>query len=1116
MTNKPLFSEQDHLVAGGKEDPFLPKILQAINNATEIDIAVGFVKSTGLRLLYSALQDALEAGAKVRVLTGDYLCITDPEALRSLLVLKESGAEPRIFESNGHSFHMKAYLFVRKEGETLVEGRAFIGSSNISNSALKHGFEWNLRVEWNENPDRFAELSRKYDQIFNDNRTKILTNAWIEGYSKRVSKYRPTTPSQPGDDESLPPPEPNPIQTEALIKLESTRAKGNQRGLVVMATGTGKTWLAAFDSVATNANRVLFVAHREEILKQAEETFIRINPSASIGNYSGQSKDVNADLLFASVQTLGRLNHLRKFPEDYFDYIVVDEFHHAAARTYQKLLAHFAPKFLLGLTATPDRTDQADILSLCDDNLVIQKDLFDSIKMNLLCPFHYNGIADSNVDYREIPWRNGKFDPEMLSNKLATTARANHILKTWREEKQKRTLAFCVSTKHADFMAEHFERKGIRAKSVHSRSRTRRHEALQMLRDGLIDIIFSVDLFNEGIDVPEIDTVLMIRPTESKILFLQQLGRGLRTTRDKDYLVVLDFIGNHISFFRKFEALFNLEKTNKARRELIKRIEERTIELPPGCYFNYDLETIEFMKSLLKTRTDMQTDFYKSLRTSLGRRPTLSEFYLAGGGITAIRKEYGQWFRLLESQNDLTAYESRSLKSYKLFFNTLESTAMTKSYKMILLEALLDLDGFSKAPTIQELAKRSFRVLARRKNFQRDLPDRFKIEFSDYPSIEKQWISYWESNPINAWIGGNTQSSSAQFEVRNNCFEFKRDITENNTKGADDPLERMVMELINYRFEQYNARKAQSDITPAIENNSASRIEIPYFTDLSIACGHFKPSSHEIEVAEYRSLPESYGMLNPARHFIARANGNSMNGGKAPIKDGDYLLLDIITPDAAGSISNQLVVIEKQDESGDDQYLLRYIKKNGPGNYTLKAWNESYPDMPATEDMVTRARVKCIINPLDLVLHTPIMREDIPPVFGLEFNPGLWQAGHVCPKDFKDQFLLVTLNKQGHQAAHKYHDYFIDENTFHWQSQNSTTPISKKGRGVIEHQKSNSTIHLFVRKNKIENKKGAPFYYCGSLDYISHKGSKPISVKFKLNTPLSEHLGEAFVTQEDE
>ncbi len=581
---------------------------------------------------------------------------------------------------------------------------------------------------------------------------------------------------QPGTDEKLPPPTPNHIQQEALGLLVETRLLGNQRGLVVMATGTGKTWLAAFDSVASSAKRVLFVAHREEILKQAEETFIRIRPEASVGNYTGTSKDTDADLLFASIQTIGKLGHLRKFPSDYFDYIVVDEFHHAAAVTYQKLLAHFNPKFLLGLTATPDRTDQADILSLCDDNLVIQRDLFDSIRRRLLCPFRYFGIADSTVDYQEIPWRNGKFDPDRLENKLATTARANHVLREWREKGQKRTLAFCASTRHSDFMAEYFAEMALHRDRCTANQAVRRNEAMQMLRNGEIEVLFSVDLFNEGVDVPEIDTILMIRPTESKILFLQQLGRGLRIGA-KEHLVVLDFIGNHISFFMKFEALFLLEKTNLAKRELLDKISTSSLELPPGCYMNYDLQAIEFMRDLIRTRSDTQIDFYQSLKESLGRRPTLAEFYLAGGGISAVRREYGRWFKFLESQGDIGRTEIEVADLYGAFLTELESTPMSKPYKMILLEAMLDLDGFTHAPSISEFSKRSFQVMDRRVKCREDLPEKFRIPSEDYHVVEKRWISHWMENAINAWSGSWTNTSQVFFEVADNSFVFKMNLT---------------------------------------------------------------------------------------------------------------------------------------------------------------------------------------------------------------------------------------------------------------------------------------------------------------------------------------------------
>lgn len=516
---------QAKLVTGGS-DPFLPHLSHALAQANEIEIAVAFVKVTGLRLLMPDLLSALDRrnlpdipACRVRILTSDYLDVTDPEALRLLVLLQERGAETKVFTTaNGGSFHLKAYIFASIVEGNLKSGTAFIGSSNITGQALQEGLEWNYRVRYPGDTGIF-EVRHRFQEIFRSEKSLDLTNAWIDQYENR--RVQPLRPIAPGSNEKEPVPTPNPIQSEALAALSSTREHGYQRGLVVLATGLGKTWLAAFDSIAMGAKRVLFVAHREEILTQAAETFLRIRPTSRVGFYMGKSRDVEADVLCASVQTLARAQHLERFTPGHFDYVVIDEFHHAAANTYRRLLNHFAPTFLLGLTATPDRSDQSDILSLCDDNLVFTCNLFAGIEAKLLSPFHYFGILDESVDYTEIPWRNGRFDPETLSIKLATSARARHVLKEWTERAQQRTLAFCVSTRHADFMAAQFNQAGIASAAVYAGSSLGRAEALDGLKGGKWRVIFSVDLFNEGVDLPEIDTVMMLRPTEAKILFLQ-------------------------------------------------------------------------------------------------------------------------------------------------------------------------------------------------------------------------------------------------------------------------------------------------------------------------------------------------------------------------------------------------------------------------------------------------------------------------------------------------------------------------------------------------------------------------------------------------------------------
>ena len=1083
------------LVTGDTTDHFLPHLCGAINRADEIDLAVAFVKTTGLRLLLPDLQAALlpsselhRPPARLRVVTSDYLDVTDPEALRLLMLLQEQGAQVRVFEAAGSSFHMKAYLFAHFNDDRHLHGTAFIGSSNISRQALKNGLEWNYRIDY-PGDDGFLEARARFEALFRHPRTTALSDAWIDAYERR--RIVPPRAISPGSDETELPPVPTPVQVEALEALRATRKQAYRRGLVVLATGLGKTWLAAFDAEQMRAHRVLFVAHREEILQQAAETFLRIRPRARIGLYMGQVRDQDVDVLCASVQTLGRAVHLERFDSRHFDYVVIDEFHHAAAATYRRLLAHFEPRFLLGLTATPERTDQSDILSLCDDNLVFSRNLFAGIEAKLLAPFHYYGIYDESVDYREIPWRNGRFEPEQLSNKLATLARARHALRQWRSHAQARTLAFCVSITHAEYMATQFQREGIACAAVYAGSALSRGDALEQLADGRLALIFSVDLFNEGVDLPAIDTVMMLRPTESKILFLQQLGRGLRKADGKDKLVVLDFIGNHHSFLHKPQALLAVGTSYRQLAAFARKVERGELALPDGCFINYDLQLIDFLKSL---DGDGVAKDYQALKATLGRRPSLAEFHRSGANVGAARKQFGSWFELVLEQGDLDADEALVLAGHKDFLREVETTSMTKSYKMVLLEAFQELDGWHSPAALDRLAERSWQVLQRRRSLLGDLPDAMRAGGDALPS---DWLRYWQGNPVKAWTGGNTRGGEkAWFRINQAMLTPIFDVQ----AAQREPLAALVQELVDYRLAAYEVRKSASSELPdnviPLARPTPGGTELPYFPNLKIACGYFRSGS--AEATEHRTLGPAYGRLDPARHFIARASGNSMNGGKNPIQDGDYLLLEQISPSNAGSITGSIVAIERQDEAGDNQYLLRVVTKTREGAYILKANNPDYEDLAASDEMRTLARLRSVIDPLDLIVGEHFMREEIPALFGETFNPGNWNAGHVVLEAQHAHILFVTLNKQGKAEDHRYLDHWIDEHSFHWQSQNQTTPESKRGRELIEHHKRGIALHLFVRDHKLKAGKAAPFEYCGRLRYASHTGSAPMSVVFTL------------------
>ena len=1110
------------LVTGAPTHPFLAQLCDAIAHADEIDLAVSFVKVTGLNLLLPDLQAAIRrvgesvrppcdesvrpvAGesvrlpaaestrpqARIRIVTSDYLDITDPEALRLLMLLQEQGAQARVFCSTGTSFHLKAYLFARFGQDHALRGTAFIGSSNISRQALTDGLEWNYRVEY-PGDDGFLEARSRFEEIFRDSRTVPLTHDWIDAYEKR--RIPPPRAIAPGSQETEPPPFPTPIQSHALAALETTRREGYRRGLVVLATGLGKTWLAAFDAEHLGSKRVLFVAHREEILSQAANTFARIRTRAHggsrIGFYMGQTRDTQVDVLCASVQTLGKSAHLERFPPDHFDYIVIDEFHHAAAPTYRRLLSHFEPRFLLGLTATPDRTDQSDILSLCDDNLVFTRDLFAGIEAGLLAPFHYYGIWDESVDYREIPWRNGRFDPEQLSNKLATLARARHALKQWRQRSQQRTLAFCVSIRHAEFMAEQFQREGIAAAAVYRGSSLSRSDALQRLTDGRLQVIFSVDLFSEGVDLPGIDTILMLRPTESKILFLQQLGRGLRKAEGKEQLVVLDFIGNHHAFLHKTQALAKAGATYRELAAFARDLEVGRLDLPDGCFINYDLALIAFLKAL---DSDGTAKDYQALKDGLGRRPTLAEFYRSGANLQRMRKEYGSWFELVAVNDDLHETEAQAAATQSAFLRDLETTPMTKSFKMVLLEAFQELDGWASPPSLERLAQRSRDVLERRRPLLSDLPESMRAGEDGFSTA---WRRYWRENPVNAWIGGN-QSATARtfFRMAEERFEPTFDVPPEHRELFTG----LVQELIDYRLAAYEARTASTapaDNVVPFQPTRADHTELPYFPNLRIACGHFKTGLTDSE--EQRTLGSGHGSLDPARHFIARATGHSMDGGKNPIRDGDYLLLELVNPQSAGSITGTVMAIERQDEAGDNQYLLRVVTKTPDGRYLLKASNPAFEDLEASDSMRTIARLRAVLHPLELAVGESFLREEIPPLFGETFNPGNWNSGHVVLAEQNAHVLLVTLNKQGKAEDHRYLDHWIDDHSFHWQTQNSTTPQSKRGQEIIEHEALGIALHLFVRGTKLSRGKAGPFVYHGRVRYQGYVGSRPMSVTFKV------------------
>jgi superfamily II DNA or RNA helicase/HKD family nuclease/diadenosine tetraphosphate (Ap4A) HIT family hydrolase len=789
----------DSALVRGERDPLLPHLQYELETATAADLSVAFIQRSGVELLRPYLIDMLQRNGTIRILTGDYMNVTDPDALAELLDL-DGPLQLRVFQANAISFHPKAYLFQHAD----QQGTAFVGSSNLSHSALRSGIEWNYRVYKSTHSDGYQNVREAFEELWHHPQTCTVTPEWIAEYRIRRAAATTIQLSQLADNEQpTSPPQPNAIQIEALAALEECRRAGQQAGLVVLATGLGKTWLSAFDSQRPEFQRILFVAHRDEILQQALHTFRTIRPDARLGKYSGTEKVPDADILFASIQTLGQSAHLKQFAPEAFDYIVVDEFHHAAASTYRRLIDYFTPKFMLGLTATPERSDGGDLLGLCGGNLVFRCDLVRGIREELLSTFRYFGVPDQ-VDYAQIPWRSQRFDDEALTAAVATQERARNALELYRQHGARRGLGFCCSMRHADFMAAYFEAQGVRAVAVHSGPTSApRALSLERLARGELDILFAVDVFNEGLDIPNIDTILMLRPTESAIIWLQQFGRGLRKAVGKDHVRVIDYIGNHKTFLLKVKSLLQpicgMLPTDASLRQAIERVTQGEMKLPAGCEITYDLEAIDILDRLLKRDGQDAIDLWVSdFVEQQGARPQLSELQNAGLNPRALFTKYGSWFGYLEYRHAqqpvyLSGQDVRLIEQYRAWWRELCITAMTKSFKMLVLLGMQHQNAWSRKMSWEELAIELQRLAPRWKGVREEIA----VDIDDVKKLAR----YVRDNPGKAWGGGEYFSSDSD------GLQLKLGVADEDAEAFGE----MVREVAEWRLRDYFERGWRSE-----------------------------------------------------------------------------------------------------------------------------------------------------------------------------------------------------------------------------------------------------------------------------------------------------------------
>jgi superfamily II DNA or RNA helicase/HKD family nuclease len=554
-----------------------------IDSADRIDVVMAFIRRSGIAPLVDGLRRHCDAGRTLRLLTTTYTGSTEPRALD---MLRDLGAEIRVsYDTSSTRLHAKAWLFHRTSGFST----AYIGSSNLTHSAQVTGLEWNVRVSGARNPEVIAKVSAVFESYWNSSDFV----AYDPEEFARQAEHLAAGPSVMLSPIEL---RPEPFQERLLEQIALSRKLGHHRNLLVAATGTGKTVMAAVDysrlRSALPRSRLLFVAHREEILDQSIATFRHCLRDPAFGErWVGGERPRSFEHVFASIQSL-HASGLSALDRKHFDVVIVDEFHHAAAPSYRALLDHVDPVELLGLTATPERSDGLPLLQWFDNRIAAELRLWDAIDQQRLSPFIYYGINDG-LDLRQIPWHRGRgYDVEGLSNLLtANDSWARQVLAQLRDRVDDprliRALGFCVSINHARFMARVFNEAGLPAVAIWSDSpREERQQALSDLARQRVNVVFSVDLFNEGIDVPAVDTLLFLRPTDSPTLFLQQLGRGLRRSEGKGACTVLDFVGQHrkeFRFERRFRALLG-----GSRRDLERQIERGFPFLPAGCHMELD------------------------------------------------------------------------------------------------------------------------------------------------------------------------------------------------------------------------------------------------------------------------------------------------------------------------------------------------------------------------------------------------------------------------------------------------------------------------------------------------------------------------------------------------
>lgn len=758
---------------------FSYNLIHLFNECDTFDISVAFINKSGLAVLKQTLIELKRLNKRGRIITSTYLGFNDPDTFDELL--KFPNLEVRIFE-NDEGFHPKGYIFKKEELYKVI-----IGSSNLTQSALSKNQEWNLLFTSTHHGEVIIQVKKEFEKQWNH--SIPLTKQWIDDY--RSHYVKPKSQKQYYKKNI----KPNYMQKNALSSLTSLRNDGKDKALLISATGTGKTYLSAFDVLSYKPKRMLFVVHRRNIAMKAMETFKTIIKDKTMGIFSGHQRETDKDYIFATIQTIYKPEYREMFSKDTFDYIIIDEVHKAGAHSYQELLKYFQPQFLLGMSATPERTDDFDIYKMFDYNIAYEIRLQQAMEYDLLCPFHYYGISDLEIDGAII-------DDHSEFNSLVSDVRVEYIIDKINEYgfsgNKVHGLIFVSRKSEAIELSKMFNQRGFKTKALTSSdSEESRQEAMNSLesdKENSLDYIFTVDIFNEGIDIPKVNQVVMLRPTQSAIIFVQQLGRGLRKNKDKEYVVIIDFIGNYKNNFLIPIALSG--NTNLNKDDLRRFMIEKEL-LIPGCS-SVQFDEISQRKIFDAIDTANFNDVklikesYMNMKAKLGKIPCLKDFKKYGAvDVQKIfqNKSLGSYHEFLKK------YE----KDYHIKFSNLE-----EKYLKFISQKLASGKRVNELELIKLAIERRGKLL-----------EYYKKEMMDYYNIELSQYSY--ENVINVlsqnFMTGSAKKTFEDVVILESNWEatmtFKKLLMNDNFKNQ-------VVEVIDYAIdlykEEYNDKYKNTDL----------------------------------------------------------------------------------------------------------------------------------------------------------------------------------------------------------------------------------------------------------------------------------------------------------------